>query len=50
MISNNYTIEHIRSTKMNEERLTEDEMRFNKEELFDIENEQYIETPWNIIE
>jgi DNA-directed RNA polymerase beta subunit/intein/homing endonuclease len=35
---------------MNEERLTEDEMRFNKEELFDIENEQYIETPWNIIE
>jgi DNA-directed RNA polymerase II subunit RPB2 len=45
MISNNDTIEHISSTKM-----TEDKMSFNKEELFDIENEQYIETPWNIIE
>ena len=49
MISNNNPIQHISST-MTEERETEERMSLNKEELFDIENEQYIETPWNIIE
>jgi len=44
------TEEIMTKERMNEERMTEEKMDVTKEELFDIENEQYIETPWNIIE
>ena len=56
MISNKKSYEligsHFKMTeeRMTEERMTEERMTVNKEELFDIEHEQYIETPWNIIE
>ncbi len=43
MISNTSSVKPIDLIKMNEKMCV-------KEELFDIENEQYIETPWNIIE
>ena len=45
MISNTATQDPIRYTS----KMTEEKMSVN-EELFDIANEQYIETPWNIIE
>jgi len=56
MISNKYAYEltgsHFKMTeeRMTEERMTEERMNVTKEELFDIEHEQYIEPPWNIIE
>ncbi len=43
MISNTSSVKPIDLTKMTEKMCV-------NEELFDIENEQYIETPWNIIE
>ena len=47
MISNKDT--YIRTNSKS--KMTERERAsFNKEHLFDIENDQYIETPWNIIE